>query len=492
MKNRMIALQAGVILLLFSSLLAQAPDTLWTKKYGGTDWDFGRSIESVDSLNYVIAGYSHSFGNGYELYLIKVDENGDTLWMRTLGGPNDEEAFDIKKVPTGDLVIAGWTSSYGSGLRDAYLVLTNENGDTIWTRTYGGAARDIAYGVYPTSDGGFIMVGATRSSGNGLSDLYLVKANAQGDSMWAKTFGGSEQDFGYSVLETPDGGFIAVGFTESSGSGMGDMYIIRTDASGDSIWTRTFGGSADDRALKIKPANDSGFIITGYSSSFGSGGTDVYMLKISNQGDSVWAFTYGGLQDDCGYDIENAANGGYIVCGITRSFGEGNEDVYLLRLSEQGDTNWTQTYGGSSDDGAAAVIEMPDHGLLIAGKTYSFGTGGYDVWLIRTEPITGITEREDNLEWGNRKGELTAIPNPFFREIEIQLCGVSEYGSIGEPEIQIYNVSGRKVRDFILYPSSFILGVTWDGRDEVGKVLPPGIYFLKADGKFVAKVVKVR
>jgi hypothetical protein len=370
------------------------------------------------------------------------------------------------------------------------LVLTNENGDTIWTRTYGGAARDIAYGVYPTSDGGFILVGATRSSGSGLTDLYLVKANTQGDSMWAKAFGGSEQDFGYSVLETSDSGFIAVGFTESSGSGMGDIFIIRTDASGDSIWARTFGGSADERALKIKPANDSGFIITGYSSSFGSGGTDVYLLKISNHGDSVWAFTYGGLQDDCGYDIENAANGGYIVSGITRSFGEGGEDVYLLRLSEQGDTNWTQTYGGSSDDGAAAVIEMPDNTLLIAGKTYSFGAGGYDVWLIRTEPITGITEREDNLELRTEKVELTAIPNPFTTSTSIHLSS-KEYRA-KSIELQIFDVTGRQVREFILYPLSFILGITWDGRDELGKVLPPGIYFLKLNDKPVGKVVKVR
>jgi hypothetical protein len=458
---------------------AQAPDTLWTRTFGGEDWDFGSSLAQIDSTHFLIAGYSHSFGNGYELYLIKIDAHGDTMWTRTYGGVNDDEAFETQQTAAGDFVIAGWTSSYGSGLRDAYLLLTDANGDTSWTRTYGGPARDIAYGVCATMDGGFVLVGETRSSGSGLSDLFLVKADSQGDSLWANAYGGSEQEMGYSVIETADSGFIAVGFTESSGSGMGDIYILKTNASGDSIWAKTFGGPYDERAMRIEHATDSGFVITGYSSSFGAGGTDVYTLHISNNGDSIWALAHGGSQNECGYDIQAAPGGGYLIAGKTLSFGSGDEDVYLLHLNDDGDTIWTQTFGGPSGDGAVCLIIMPDHGLLVTGETYSYGSGGYDAWLIRTEPVTGISASHDRDQSSDAGIHLQAYPNPFTTSVELQIDCESEKRSIGEPEIIIFDVMGKRVGHFSLFPSSFILPakLVWDGRDEAGKEVPPGVYF---------------
>ncbi len=464
-------------LIFFSLLNAQVPDTLWTRTFGEADWDFGRSIAQIDSSHYIIAGYSHSFGNGYEVYLIKIDQNGDSLWTKTYGGPNDDEVFDIKRTPSGNLIIAGWTSSYGSGLRDAYLLHMDSDGDTFWSQTYGGSARDIAFAILPTIDDGFILAGETRSSGSGLSDLYLVKTNAQGDSLWAKTFGGTEQDFGYSVIETADSGFIAVGFTESYGSGLGDVYVVKTNAFGDSTWTKTFGGSGDDHAFWIQPASDSGYIITGYSSSTGAGGNDVYALKISENGDSIWARTYGGAQDDVGYDIRSCADGGYFIAGNTRSFGSGNEDLYLLRLSQSGDMIWTLAYGGSSDDGASAITMMPDNGLLIAGETYSFGAGGYDVWLLRIEPEAGVAENRDRRP-KTIDLRLACHPNPFVSSTTIHLSGLGQRAEC--IELQIYDVMGRGIRQFILYPSSFILPakLEWDGRDQAGNVVPPGIYYI--------------
>jgi hypothetical protein len=488
-------------LICFSLLTAQVPDTLWTRTFGGADWDLGRALTRMDSSHYIIAGYSHSFGNGYEVFLICIDQNGDSLWTKTFGGPNDDEAFDIKQTLSENYIIAGWSSSYGSGLRDAYLIHVSGTGDTIWTRTYGGAARDIAFGVYPTADGGFVFSGETRSSGNGQSDLYLAKANNQGDSLWAKTYGGSQQDFGYSVLETADSGLIAVGFTESFGSGMGDAYIVRTDASGDSIWAKTFGGSLDERAYKIQHASDGGFIITGYSASTGAGGNDVYVVKMDENGDSIWTRTYGGTQDDYGYDIKVCANGGYVITGKTRSFGSGNEDLYLLRITQDGDTIWTQTFGGSSDDAGSSIAVMPDSGLLIAGETYSYGAGGYDVWLLRMEPVTGIAQHARNWELGTEKWKLTATPDPFSSEVRIQISGVRKDLSdicplSSDPHLQIYGISGRLIRSLSIPNSKFpIRSYTWDGRDEDGNVVPAGIYFIfLGDNKVVSskKLVKVR
>ena len=473
---------------------AQAPDTVWTRTVGGADWDFGCSLAQIDSTHFLITGYSHSFGNGYEYYLICIDVNGDTMWTRTYGGINDDVALKAQRTAAGDFAIAGWTSSFGSGLRDAYLILTDAQGDTLWTRTYGGAARDIAYGVCTTMDGGFLLVGETRSSGSGLSDLYLVKVDSQGDSMWAKPFGGSGQDMGYSVLQTSDSGFIAVGFTESSGSGMGDLYILKTDVSGDSIWAKTFGGSLDERAMSIRSAIDSGFVITGYSSSFGAGGADVYALHISDSGDSIWAFIHGGVQDECGYDIRIAPDAGYLIAGRTRSFGSGNEDVYLLQLNDDGDTIWTKTLGGALDDGAACLAVLADHGLLIAGETFSYGSGGYDFWIIRTEPVAGIACPGEVEQHAGAPFHLRAYPNPFTTVTRFEVLGTIK-STI--QNLWIYDTSGRRIRSFSLVPgnSELATAVMWDGRDEQGKEVPPGIYFLifnVHNCPHATKVTKVR
>ena len=202
--------------------------------------------------------------------------------------------------------------------------------DVLWTETFGGSDNEVGYSVQQTTDGGYIIAGSTESFGAGNADVWLVKTDASGDTLWTKTFGGSELDIGYSVQQTLEGGYIIAGVSFSFGA---DVWLIKTDASGDTLWTKTFGGSDRDRSYSVQQTTDGGCIITGYTRSFGAGNEDVWLVKTDASGDTLWTKTIGGIDTDRGYSVQQTTDGGYIIVGHTSSFGAGASDVWLIKTT---------------------------------------------------------------------------------------------------------------------------------------------------------------
>ena len=194
-------------------------------------------------------------------------------------------------------------------------------------RTYGGDSLDLGLSVMQTPDGGYILVGNTGSFGAGGHDVYLIKTDANGDTLWTRTFGGTYDDQGWSVQQTADNGHIIAGLTESFGAGESDVYLIKTDALGDMLWTRTFGGASGDFGSSVQQTADGGHIIAGGTSSFGADGGDVWLIKLDAVGETLWTRTYGGASVDVGYSVQQTSDSGYIIAGWTASFGAGNADV---------------------------------------------------------------------------------------------------------------------------------------------------------------------
>jgi hypothetical protein len=354
-------LSAFLACLLSVSALAQPPDTLWTRTYGGSDVDLAYSVQQTADGGYIVAGYTNSFGASYyDFYLVKTNSSGDTLWTRTYGGDSDEHAYSVRQTTDGGYIVAGETMSSGAGDYDAYLVKTDAQGDTLWTRTYGGSSTDWAYSVQQTADGGYIVAGNTVSFGAGGADFYLVKTNSQGDTLWTRTYGGSSYDAANSVQQTADRGYIVAGVTRSFGAGDYDFYLVKTNSQGDTLWTRTYGGSDYDFAYPVQQTADGGYIVAGFTWSFGAGLCDLYLVKTNSQGYVQWTSTYGGSDYDEARSAQQTADGGYIVAGTTISFGAGGGDFYLVKTDSQGDTLWTRTYGGSSWDEAYSVQQTAD------------------------------------------------------------------------------------------------------------------------------------
>ncbi|MEK0330908.1 MAG: hypothetical protein QQN49_06680, partial [Nitrosopumilus sp.] len=181
-----------------------------------------------------------------------------------------------------------------------------------------------------------------------VSLLWCVPLKAEPDTLWTKTFGGSDREWGNSVEQTSDGGYIITGLTESYGTGSDDVWLIKTDALGNTLWTKTFGGSNSDYGSSVQQTSDGGYIITGYTLSYGAGSRDVWLIKTDSSGDTLWTKTFGGSSLDISSSVQQTSDGGYIITGYTGSYGAGYYDVWLIKTDSSGDTLWTKTFGGSS------------------------------------------------------------------------------------------------------------------------------------------------
>ena len=392
----------------------------WEKTFGGTGDDYGYSVQQTTDGGYIITGTTESFGNGgSDVYLIKTDVNGDSLWTKTFGGIDSDRGHSIQQTTDGGYIITGSTTSFGNGGSDVYLIKTDGSGNEQWTKTFGGTNGDEGFSVQQTTGGGYIITGYTVSF-LGSRDVYLIKTDGNGDSLWTKTFGGTDHTVGgRSVQQTTDGGFIITGHKNFI------VYLMKTDGNGDSLWTKTFGGIGD-WGFSVQQTTDGGYIITGNITSFGNGGSDVYLIKTDGNGDSLWTKTFGGIGDDYGFSIQQTTDGGYIITGSTISFGNGGYDVYLIKTDGNGDSLWTKTFGGIGDDWGFSVQQTTDGGYIITGDTESFGNGYKDVYLIKTDGNGNITSTFEIPISSNRKlenvvdilgRETKSQPNTPFIEI---------------------------------------------------------------------------
>ena len=267
-----------------------------------------------------------------------------------------------------NMSIAGYSYSYGAGSCDFWLVKTDSNGNKQWDKTFGGTGYDTANSVQQTSDGGYIIAGNR-----------LVKADSNGNEQWNKTIGGRY------IQQTADSGYILAGNTRSYGAGKSDFWLVKTDSCGNEQWNKTFGGSGEDEAWSVQRTNDGGYIITGETKSYGAGYGDVWLIKTDSLGNKQWNKTFGGDKCDRGNSVQQASDGGYIIAGYTKSYGAGKEDVWLIKTDSLGNKQWDKTFGGSSYDKGWAVRQTSDGGYIITGYTWSYGAGKADVWLIKVK-----------------------------------------------------------------------------------------------------------
>jgi hypothetical protein len=253
-----------------------------------------------------------------------------------------------------------------------------------WSHTYGGSGDDFAYSVVQTSDGGYALAGFTDSSGEGGFDFYLVKTDSAGNQNWSRTYGGSGDDLAYSLVATSDGGYALAGHTSSFGAGYYDFYLVKTDSAGNLQWSKTYGGTGDDEASSLIQTSDGGYALAGWTDSFGGGGFDFYLVKTDSSGSMVWNRTYGTAGDNRAYSIIQTSDGGYALAGFTDSFGAGGNDFYLVKTNSTGNMQWNMTYGGIGDDEAYSLIQTGDGGYALAGYATSSSAGVGSFWLVKT------------------------------------------------------------------------------------------------------------
>ena len=256
--------------------------------------------------------------------------------------------------------------------------------DTLWTRTFGGSNSDDGFSIRQTIDGGYIITGFTNSYGAGAWDIYLLKCDMVGDLQWYNTFGGTNNDCGQCVQQTNDGGYIIAGYTYSYGAGGKDIYLIKTDSLGNQEWYRTFGGIGYEGSSSVQQTSDGGYIIIGCTSSFGAGELDVYLIKTDELGNQQWFKIFGGSGDESGNDGQQTSDGGYIIVGSKAPPYSIAYDVYLIKTDILGNQLWSRTFGINSYDIGNGVQQTNDDGYIIVGATGSGVSSPVDVYLIKT------------------------------------------------------------------------------------------------------------
>jgi hypothetical protein len=365
---------------------------------------------------YIIAGYSNSFGDSNQVYLIKTDSLGDTLWTRTYGGVSDDRGMSVHQTTDEGFVIAGWTYSFGSNAQ-VYLIKTDSLGYTLWTRTYGEALHDRGYSVEQTQDRGYIVCGEGNSS-VAYDPVYLIKTDSLGDTLWTRTYGETWYE-GRSVQQTQDGGYIIAGIRGFLGI---YVYLVKTDSIGDTLWSKQYQWEEAAKGYSVQQTQDRGYIVAG------------------------WAL-----------HMEGAYEYYYF---------------YLVKTDSLGDTLWTRTYGMGMTEGARSVQQTMDGGYILVGSSGDYGNG-WQVYLIKTDADGNTGIEDDNYSWHPPyTPHPLVLPNPFTSFTTV--IGYEKERFI------LYDISGRQVGSY--------------SGDKIGFGLSAGVYFLKPENLSLdpIRVVKVR
>ncbi len=309
----------------------------WNKVFSGVRGGVGTSVLQTIDGGYILCG-SDRTSYYSDLWVIKTDSIGQEQWKQIFGIDTYAGGSSIKQTAEGGYVITGSKYFTGHGL-DVWLIKIDSNGNIEWDQAFGDGGDDLASSVEQTLDGGYSIVGRTSSNSY---DVLLIKTDSMGNESWIKTFGGAGADYGYSGKETMDGGLIITGFTASSGSGNRDVWLIKTDSGGNEEWNHTYGGSDSDEGYDLDLTIDSGFIIVGTTRTYGSGQLDLWLIKTDSEGNEEWEQTFGGQYEERGYSVKQTSDDGYILLGTTESLGNGTNDtndLFLIKTDIEGNVD---------------------------------------------------------------------------------------------------------------------------------------------------------
>lgn len=420
------------ILFLFTLLTsAQSPAIQWQNSFGGSSADLGYGIKQTSDGGYIFVSNTQSTDGditghhgGFDIWVVKISSSGLLEWQKALGGSGSDSSQTIEITSDGGYIVAGYTDSDDGDINEehdnlcSWIIKLSTVGEIEWQKIYVGNGFNQVHTIQQTLDGGYIVAGYDYTiSGNpdgtqnhGGKDYLVIKLSSLGDIEWQKLLGGTQDDYGYSVRQTSDGGYVVSGESVSSDGdvtenyGGSDYWIVKLSNFGDIEWQKSLGGSNSENPTSIYQTTDGGYIITGRTQSSDGditgfhGVVDAWIVKLNSTGTLVWQKTLGGSSADTILDVKQISEGGYIVVGSTYSFdgdvsgNHGGGDCWAVRLSSTGNIIWQKCLGGTFGDFGARISLTNDGGYIISGNSFSIDGdrtnyyGNYDNWIIKLEP----------------------------------------------------------------------------------------------------------
>lgn len=451
--------------------------------------DVGYSIENTNDNGYIIGGYYGSLQGRIGL-VIKLDQNGDTVWTSILrDGTTNQTCFhattetsDNGYISTGETQFLNWP------YYDIILTKMDYNGNLLWTKVLGGPSHnDMGLDVLETDDGGFVIAGYTRAYGAGGKDAYIIKTNYYGDTIWTKVIGGTGNEMAQSISLTEDKGYIVTGYTSSYGAGGDDGLMFKLDSSGNLLWAKTYGNAGEEYIASSVILQNDTIVFVGKSES------DLFLTKTTPDGDTIWTKHIGTLGGEEAYKITTTYDNGFAIAGYTLGGPPGVPNMYLVKTDYKGDTLWTKAYGENGGDAAYSMIETPDNGFALIGYT-SILQGEYsDLYIVKTDAM-GYSGCHEHSTASYTTNISTQITNPSLQittgsEIESPLF-FKTTGIWNTTECFTVGITQKSATgSYKLYPNPADQYVTFD-FDNLGQ----GKYFMTfydAQGRIVKTITTI-
>lgn len=402
---------------------------LFIKTYGGSLSDRAVSVQQTLDGGILVAGFTISSGSGgNDGFALKLDNKGNAQWYRVFGGSADDQINSAYPVSDGGFILVGETMSFTSSSSDIYAVKLDMGGNLIWSKFYRTAGNQYGKSVVQTEDYGFLICGYTDGSGAGNNDALVMKIDFDGNVNWINTYGDAFNDYSVSIRAYDDNSSIMAGYTFSGGAGAGDISLIRLDANGNTAWTKYYGGDGLDLPSDVEITNDNGYIVSGTTYSFGLSNGDAYIFKTDGNGFVYWSRTFGGPNLDQSFSIKQTFDGKFISAGITGSFGAGLEDVFLVKLYGDGVFELAKTFGSLSNDAGASIVIRSDTGFVLAGYTQSYGVGSNDIYTIALKE-DGISCGPDNPITPNGGDPMTIVNDAVITKLPVGSYETIEAGT---------------------------------------------------------------
>ena len=356
---------------------AKKPDlyhAIWEKTYGGEDNDIAYGIVALEEGGSAMVGTCRSFNAQYtDICVTRINAKGEMLWRLMLGGKKQDEGKAISRASDGSLLVLGTTKSLAKKYdRDLYVAKVSLAGKLVWEKGIGGDRDEFAGGIAGTDDGGALVVGDSESFGNNYKDIYIVKLSAKGEVLSSRTIGGEKEDSAQALTRTKDGTMVMVGHREVASSGNKDFFVMKLDQNGQKIWAKTYGGTYADTLSGVTASVDGGIVATGKTRSFNSEQTDLSVMKFDAAGTLIWHKIYGFKYYEYGNAVTSTLDGGFMIAGGTNTLGDGGHSIYMLALDKSGKLVWSHVYGGREKDRANAIARMSDGSVIVAGESDSF------------------------------------------------------------------------------------------------------------------------
>lgn len=375
-----------ITLLCLLCMIAYAENKSFILTFGDIFDDVAYSSKQTEDGGYIIAGIIDRHAEDiFDVVIRKLKEDGTEDWFEILTSNYDDRVYSLCLLKNNEYALAGHTSHPSKGDKDMAIMRISKLGMKVWAKIHGGKENDAANSIQLTEDNNFLTAGYTESFGKGKKDMWVAKINRKkGFKMWGKYFGGKEDDVAYSIQPTKDNGFIVVGYTKSFKAKKADIWVLKFNRAKTKEWAKIFGGKKNEKAYSVKQIED-GYIIGGYTESLGAGKKDFLIIKIDNNGKRIWSKTFGGKKDEEARAMQQTKDEGFIIVGYTESFGKGKKDIWLVKTDKDGNKLWTKTYGGAKNEEAYSIQQTKDGGYIIAGYTESFGNGFKDFYIIKTD-----------------------------------------------------------------------------------------------------------